>query len=138
MPFSAFRFGSSQAARRRCVRELIDSWNARTYDRLEAFVTDDVVIEDANGLQICGREALAEHMQKLYEHIGENRIVIDTMDNHGERVLIRGHFECASEDMAGGVMWQMTFSQNKVSHIETTRSPGQMTLPKFAAAAANR
>lgn len=132
-----FSFGSSKAARQRCVRDLIACLNERDYDHLDRVVTSDVVVHDANALELRGRQKLASQMREFDRRFGERRIVIETMDNHGDSVLVRGIFEAAAPELAGPAMWQVSFKRDKISLIETTRAASQMTLPKFAAAGVN-
>ena len=136
MFLSVFKFSSRKATRQQVIRDCVDCFNARRYEKANALFAEDVYVCDGNAREISGREALIACERELAQRYTDRKHVNETMHNHRETVLIRGQVESVHEEIAGPVLWQVEFEGGKISRIEVTREEKHLTLPKFAATVA--
>ncbi|QZD94928.1 nuclear transport factor 2 family protein [Qipengyuania gelatinilytica] len=133
---SVFRFSSRKATRQQCIRDCVDSFNARNFDAAKACLTEDVKVCDANLREIRGRDNFLQFEAEISRRFPDRKLVVDEMHNHRGSVLVRGHFESRFEEVAGQALWQVEFDGNRISRVDVTRDQQRLTLPQFAVTAA--
>lgn len=133
---SVFKFTSRKATRQQRIRDCVDALNARRFEEACALLADDVTVSDANAREICGRDEVMKSERGIAQRFPDRKLVIESMLNHRDTVLIRGNFESVDPEVAGPALWQVEFDGIKISRIEVTRGEKHVTLPKFAATVA--
>ena len=130
---SVFKFSTRKATRQQRIRDCVDALNARRFEDARQLFAEHVLVCDGNAREISGRNTLIGCEREMAQRFPDRKLVIETMHNHRETVLIRGRVESKYQEIAGPVLWQVEFDGAKISRIEVTCEERHITLPKFAA-----
>ena len=123
----------SRARKRRLVRLVIDALNSGDYDTVANCLAEDVMMSDASGHALVGRDNFIEADRQLRSLAVGAWVQIDSIQFRDRDILLRGHFENAPDELSGKTMWRVGFRDDQIAAIDVTRAAGSLTLPQFAA-----
>lgn len=125
----------SRKRRERCIRDFVADVNAGRHGQMADYLTEDFTYVDVSGHRTSSRVEFLRMDREFRQASGNPQVQIETLDHHGDEVLVRGQLTGGSDEVHGETFWRIYFDGDRIRRVDVTRADGHMTLPVFAARA---